>query len=149
MKRRLVLCAAAIVIPLLSAPTAEAACKTYQHRGKVESTVFATDLAYLYIRKRVCYNGRRVTRVSRRLVVEPKFTDNNVNIEWVDVASPPTHRYRRWRGRRRGAHYSKVVGTFKVTAGPFSSNATVEVWMTVYGDGGVKKGRKNANGPFR
>lgn len=149
MKKRLVLCAAALSMPLLSAPTADAACRNYQHRAKVESTIFGTDLAYLYIRKRACYNGNRVTRVSRRLEVEPRFTDSNVNIEWVELASRPKHRYVRWRGRRRGAHYSKAVGTFKATAGPVSGNLTVEVAMTVYGDGTVKKRRKNANGPFR
>lgn len=127
---------------------AKSKCRLFKHRGKVESTIFQTDLAYLNIRKRACYNGKRITAVSKKLKVEPTFTDSNVNIEWDKLASAPTHRYRRWHGRRKGAHYSRVSGIFKASAGPVSSNATVEVSLTVYGNGKTRKRSKDADGPF-
>ncbi len=147
--RRAVLLAAAMAVTLTAVPAAaDAKCKVFKARGKVESSVTQTDLYYFTISKRACYDGRRITAVSKKLRIEPDPTDNNVNIEYVGLAAPPIHRYVKWHGRRKGAHYSRASGIFKANAGPVASEGNVVVALTVYGNGKSKTSIKDADGPF-
>jgi hypothetical protein len=100
--------------------------------------LFKTDLAYVNIRKRFCYDGERVTSVSRKLQIEPSFK-NIGNVRWSGLASKPTHRYQRWHGRRHGAHYSRAVGLFTSSTAWADGDQTAEVAILVFGNGQVLK----------
>jgi len=149
MKRRSGVClsgvAVALGVPAAIPSTAAAACRTYEHRAIVESAVFKTNLAYLYITERMCFNGKRITKVGK-LRVRPDFTDNSVNESFEGLDYAPIREFRSWRGSRRGSHYTKAAGTFKqeICVGPCYT-ATSHIWvsMQVYGNGTVKKDRKN------
>lgn len=147
--RRATFLAAAVALTLTAVPAAaDAKCKVYKARGKVESSVFQTDLYYFNISKRACYDGQRITAVSKKLRIEPDPTDGNVNVEYVRLAAPPIHRYVKWHGRRKGAHYSRASGLFKANAGPVSNDGNVVVSLTVYGNGKSKKSSQDADGPL-
>lgn len=146
MRKRLAGALLACLIGVVAvAPAAEARCRTYTHRAKVESFLFKTDLAYLYITRRYCFNGRRITKVGT-LRIQPRFTDNSINQSWEGLDYPPVSKYMRWNGRRRGSHYSKAAGSFKqeICLGPcYTAISHVWVAMRVYGNGGVTKTREN------
>lgn len=138
-----------LVVAILAgvfAPSASAGCRTYQHRAKVESGAFKTDLAYLYLRERVCYNGRRITRRGK-IRIYSTYTKNSIGMSFKGVERKD-FRFLRWRGRPRGSWFIFAAGTFEQSfgAGPlsYSTTAHVSVGMRIYGNGDVKKSRKNA-----
>jgi hypothetical protein len=128
---------------LAGAPAvAGATCKDVQHRARVESGVFKTDLAYLYLRFRVCYDGKTITKVSRK-EIEPSFTNNAVNMHWDGLTTKPVERYESWHGRKKGAFYLKASGKFSQSVGPVGSDFLRWVSMRVTADGHVDKDRSN------
>ena len=93
MGRTVAIAALALAATLAVPVAADAACKTYKHRAKMES-LFGTDLAYLNTKVRVCYNGRRITKVGA-LDITPTFTRNSLGtVKWEGVSPPPLTEYR-------------------------------------------------------
>jgi hypothetical protein len=132
---------ASLALPL----AAQAACKTYKHRAKVESDPFKTDLAYLNLKIRVCYNGHRITKAGA-LDITPTFTNNAMGTMRFDGVTPfPTTEYRTWHGRSKGSYFVKAGGNFHQSLpGPLpDSDRYIWASMQIYGDGSVKKDRAN------
>jgi hypothetical protein len=132
---------AALALPL----AAEAACKTYKHRAKMESDPFGADLAYLNLKVRACYNGRTITKVGA-LDITPTFTDNAMSTIKFDGVSPiPTTVYRQWRGRKKGSYFVKAGGSFHQSLpGPLpDSDRYLWASMHIFADGTVEKAREN------
>ena len=124
---------------------AEATCKVYKHRAKLESDPFGTDLAYLNIKIRACYNGRRITKVGM-LDITPTFTDNAMSTMRFDGVSPrPTAEYRPWHGRSKGSYYVKAGGNFHQSLVDPLPDSDRYLWasMRIYGNGDVDKNRHN------
>jgi hypothetical protein len=143
--RMAVLAAVALFAALALPMAAEAACKTYKHRAKVESDPFGADLAYLNIKIRACYNGRRITKVGA-LDITPTFTDNAMSTYRFDGVSPlPTTEYRPWRGHKKGSYYVKAGGNFHgALPGPLpDSDRYVWASMKIFATGAVEKDRHN------
>jgi hypothetical protein len=134
----------ALVAALAMPIPAEAACKVYKHRAKLESDPFGTDLAYLNISMRVCYNGRRVTKAGA-LDITPSFTRNALStVKFEGVSPEPIREYRAWHGRSKGSIFVKAGGTF--TQGvPKLPSTSRYLWasMQIFGSGEVRKDRQN------
>jgi hypothetical protein len=126
--------------------SAQASCRTFEHRAKMESSVFNTDLAYLNIEERACYSGKRITKVYD-LVVSPSFTDNSLGtISFDGLDSTPTEEYRTWHHRRHGSYYVRAGGNFTQSFNvPFVPDAHCHMWasMRILGSGRVIKDRDN------
>jgi hypothetical protein len=134
----------AVTLSLGAAPVADAACKTYKHRAKIESDPFGTDLAYLNIQIRMCYNGRRITKAGT-LHITPSYTNNALGtMEFQGVEPDPIAEYQTWRGRRKGSYYVKAGGNFQQRAGGITGRSSY-IWasMRIYGNGAVRKDRQN------
>jgi|SRR3954447_15639598 hypothetical protein len=142
--RALAITALALVASLALPLSAEATCKVYKHRAKLESDPFGTDLAYLNIQMRVCYNGRRVTKAGA-LDITPSFTNNALStVKFEGVSPVPIREYRAWHGAKHGSIFVKAGGTF--TQGvPKLPSSSRYLWasMQIFGDGGVRKDRQN------
>jgi hypothetical protein len=132
---------ASLAVPL----AADAACKSYKHRAKVESDPFGADLAYLNLKIRVCYNGHKITKVGA-LDITPTFTNNAMGTMRFDGVSPfPTTEYREWRGHNKGSYFVKAGGNFhQALPGPLPDTDRY-IWasMQIYGNGTVHKDRAN------
>jgi hypothetical protein len=143
---RVVAIAALALLATLAMPlAAEAKCKTYRHRAKLESDPFKTDLAYLNLTIRACYNGRRITKVGS-LDITPTFTNNAMGTMRFDGVSPrPTTEYRAWHGRKHGSYYVKAGANFHQSLpGPIpDSDRYLWASMHIFGDGSVHKDRAN------
>lgn len=143
---RVVTMAALVLGATLAMPlAAEATCKTFKHRAKLESDPFGTDLAYLNLKIRSCYNGRRITKVGA-LDITPTFTDNAMSTMRFDGVSPrPITEYRAWHGRSKGSYYVKAGGNFHQSLiDPFpDSDRYLWASMRIYGNGDVDKNRHN------
>lgn len=130
---------------LAGAPAvADAKCRNYKHRAKVESFPFNGDLAYLNIALRACYNGKRITKAGV-LDITPTVTNNSLGTMKFDGPSPePIREYRAWRGRRKGSFYVKAGGNWTQQAMGIEGQ-TDYVWasMRIFGNGKVHKDRKN------
>jgi hypothetical protein len=136
----------AVALTALVAPaTANATCRTFKHRAKIESSVFKTDLAYLNLSIRVCFNGNRITKAGT-LDITPSFTKNAMGTwEWDGMGGDPIHEYRAWHGRAHGSYYVKASGQFdQSAAGVQGAHAFIWASMRIYGNGHVDKNRKNA-----
>lgn len=136
----------AVAAAVLAVPaSASATCKTFKHRAKIESSVFKSDLAYLNIAVRACYNGKRVTKVGT-LDITPSFTKNAMGTWAFDgMGGDPIHEYRSWHGRSHGSYYVKASGQFDQSAvGVQGAHAFIWASMQIYGDGHVAKDRKNS-----
>jgi hypothetical protein len=120
-------------------------CRRIGTRAKVESDPFGTDLAYMYVSKRYCYNGHRLTRVSRRPRVYPVITDagNASNWEW-DGVFYQRHRYYTKNGHRRGGHFTWVQGKFHQTIFGYTKVANVWVKLWAYYNGAARSQRDNS-----
>jgi hypothetical protein len=132
------------VVAAAAPAVAEASCKTYKHRAKVESDPIGTDLAYLNISLRVCYNGKRITKAGV-LDITPSQTANALGTMKFDGPKPdPTREYRTWHGQRKGSFYVKVGGNWTQQAVGYEGK-TSYVWasMRIFGDGRVDKDRQN------
>jgi hypothetical protein len=142
--RRIAAAVIALAVSLGGAQAAEASCKTYKHRAKIESDPFGADLAYLNIKIRVCYNGRRITKAGT-LDIEPSYTNNAMGtMEFQGVEPDPTAEYRSWHGRKKGSYYVKAGGNFQQRAWGVTGRSSY-IWasMQIYGNGDVRKNRKN------
>lgn len=143
--RMATMAALALFTALAMPMAAEAACKIYKHRAKVESDPFGADLAYLNLKLRVCYNGRTITKAGA-LDITPTFTDNAMSSMKFDGVTPiPTTEYRAWRGRKKGSYYVKAGGNFhQALPGPLPDNDRY-VWasLQIYSNGTVEKDREN------
>ncbi len=126
------------------APAAQAACQTYKHRAKIESQPFGTDLAYLSIALRACYNGRRITKAGS-LDITPSYTSNALgSMGFQGVEPEPITEYRVWRGRKKGSYYVKAGGNFVQQAVGFEGKTTyIWVSMKVLANGVAVLDRKN------
>jgi hypothetical protein len=132
------------IIAAAAPVVAEATCKTYKHRAKVESDPIGTDLAYLNISMRVCYNGKRITKAGV-LDITPAQTANALGTMKFDGPTPdPLREYRTWRGRSKGSFYVKAGGNWTQQAVGFEGK-TSYVWasMRIFGNGSVQKDRQN------
>ena len=149
------LAAGAILSLALAAATADAApattgtaderqggeiCKSFRHRAKVESNPFGTDLAYLHLRQRVCFDGHRITGTGR-LVAFPEITDDGTasNWLWEGWTRPPVSHYKTTRGRTRGSRVIFAAGQFSQRVWKYTSTAQVWVKIRVYGDGYARR----------
>ena len=147
--RLAVLAASAILV--LAAATAAAAsgpepqrggevCKSFGHRAKVESDPFGTDLAYLHIRQRVCFDGRRVTDTGR-LIAYPEITDEGTasNWKWQGWTREPVSHYKAVGRRAAGSRVLFAAGQFSQRVYRYTSTAQVWVKIRVYGDGYARR----------
>jgi hypothetical protein len=135
-------------LALLGATCADAmasnGCRTVGARAKVESFAFKTDLAYMYVTKRFCWNGSRVTRVSPPDVT-PDVTKAGDYSGWEWQGPVYTrHRYYTKDGRPRGGHFTWVIGKFRQQIGSYRK--TVHVWVKLWGYyyGGARTDRRNS-----
>lgn len=134
----------AAVASLAAPSAADAACKTYEHRAKIESDPFGTDLAYLNIKIRACTNGHRVTSAGT-LDASPSYTNNAMgSMEFQGFSPEPIKEFRRWRGRSHGQLFVKAGGNFQQRAGGVTGRSSY-IWasMKILGNGRVIKARKN------
>ncbi len=135
---------ATLALLAVMAAQASASCRTVGARAKVESSAFATDLAYMYVSKRFCFNGRRTGGVSRPDIT-PVITRNGDYSGWewkgVDYVR---HRYYTKDGRRKGGHFTWVIGKFRQEL--WSYKHAVHVWVKLWGyyNGGARTDRKNS-----
>jgi hypothetical protein len=115
-------------------------CKSFGHRAKVESDPFGTDLAYLHLRQRVCFDGRRITGTGR-LVGYPEITDDGTasNWKWEGWTRPPVSHFKATRGRARGSRVIFAAGQFSQRVWKYTSTAQVWVKIRVYGDGYARR----------
>ena len=147
--RALVAVAAILVVSLGTsaeavARTASKGCRTVSNRAKVESSGFKTDLAYMYVTKRYCWNGRRVTRVSPPDVVPDVTRAGDFSgVSWAG-RTYTRHRYYTKDGRRRGGHFTWVIGKFRQEIGGYKK--TMHVWVKLWGYyyGGGRTQRRNS-----
>ena len=115
-------------------------CKTFGHRAKVESDPFGTDLAYLHLRQRVCFDGHRITDTGR-LVAYPEITDDGTasNWKWAGWTREPVSRFKATRGRSHGSRVLFAAGQFTQRVWKYTSTAQVWVKIRVYGDGYARR----------
>ena len=115
-------------------------CKSFGHRAKVESDPFGTDLAYLHLRQRVCFDGHRITDAGR-LVAFPEITDDGTasNWKWEGWTRPPVSHFKATRGRERGSRVLFAAGQFSQRVWKYTSTAQVWVKIRVYGDGYARR----------
>jgi hypothetical protein len=142
--RALAIAALALVASLAMPLSAEAACKVYKHRAKLESDPFGTDLAYLNIQMRVCFNGRRITKAGA-LDITPSFTRNALStVKFEGVSPAPIREYRGWNHRAHGSIFVKAGGTFaQEVPGLPASRRYLWASMQIFGNGEVHKDRRN------
>src|SRR5687768_1229143 len=115
-------------------------CKSFGHRAKVESDPFGTDLAYVHLRQRVCFDGLRITDTGR-LVAFPEITDDGTasNWKWEGWTRPPVSHFKTTRGRERGSRVLFAAGQFSQRVWKYTSTAQVWVKIRVYGDGYARR----------
>ena len=115
-------------------------CKPFAHRAKVESDPFGTDLAYLHLRQRVCFDGHRITGTGR-LVGFPEITDDGTasNWKWEGWTRRPVSHFKTTRGRTRGSRVIFAAGQFSQRVWKYTSTAQVWVKIRVYGDGYARR----------
>jgi hypothetical protein len=115
-------------------------CKSFAHRAKVESDPFGTDLAYLHLRQRVCFDGRRITDTGR-LVAYPEVTDDGTasNWKWAGWTREPVSHFKATRGRPHGSRVLFAAGQFTQRVWKYTSTAQVWVKIRVYGDGYARR----------
>jgi hypothetical protein len=103
-----------------------------------------TDLAYLNIALRVCFNGQRVTKAGV-LDITPSVTSNALGTMKFDGPTPdPIREYRAWHGRRNGSFYVKVGGNWtQQVVGIEGKTSYVWASMRIFGNGAVTKDRHN------
>lgn len=135
--------ALALIATLAMPLAAQATCKTYHHRAKLESGIFKTDLAYLNIKIRACYNGRSISKVGA-LDITPTFTKNAMGTMRFDGVSPrPTTEHQPWHGRKKGSYYVKAGANFHQSLWDPAPDVDKYLWasMRIYGNGSVDKDR--------
>ena len=134
------------LVYMTSPSSADASCRTFKHRAKMESSAFKTDLAYLNIEQRACYSGRRITKVYE-LKISPSFTNNALGtVSFDGLDSDPIEEYRTWHHRAHGSYYVWAGGSFTQSFNvPFVPDAHCHMWasMRILGDGHVIKDRDN------
>ena len=115
-------------------------CKSFAHRAKVESDPFGTDLAYLHLRQRVCFDGRRITDTGR-LVAYPEITEDGTasNWKWGGWTREPFSRFKPVRRRAAGSRVLFAAGQFSQRVYKYTSTAQVWVKIRVYGDGYARR----------
>jgi hypothetical protein len=115
-------------------------CKAFAHRAKVESDPFGTDLAYLRLRQRVCFDGHRVTDTGR-LVAYPEITDDGTasNWKWEGWTREPFSRFKAVGDRPHGSRVLFAAGQFSQRVYKYTSTAQVWVKIRVYGDGYARR----------
>ena len=115
-------------------------CKSFGHKAKVESDPFGTDLAYLHLRQRVCFDGHRITDTGR-LVAFPEITDDGTasNWKWEGWTRTPVSHFKTTRGRIRGSRVLFAAGQFSQRVWKYTSTAQVWVKIRVYGDGYARR----------
>jgi hypothetical protein len=153
---RLAVAAASAICVLVAAATAGAApsspdslrggetCRVFSHRAKVESDPFGTDLAYIHLRQRVCFDGRRITDTGN-LVAFPEITDDGTasNWQWEGWTREPTSRFKAVGGRARGSRVLFAAGQFSQRVWRYTSTAQVWVKVRVYADGYARRLAQN------
>jgi hypothetical protein len=115
-------------------------CKTFAHRAKVESDPFGTDLAYLHLRQRVCFDGRRVTGAGR-LIAYPEITESGTasNWKWEGWTREPFSHLKAVGRRSAGSRVLFAAGQFSQRVYKYTSTAQVWVKIRVYGDGYARR----------
>ena len=142
------LAASAIVSLALTAPASAQdahlrrgeVCKSFAHRAKVESDPFGSDLAYLHLRQRVCFDGHRITGTGR-LVAFPEITEDGTtsNWKWEGWTREPVSHFKTTRGRSHGSRVIFAAGQFSQRVWKYTSTAQVWVKIRVYGDGYARR----------
>jgi hypothetical protein len=119
-------------------------CKVFSHRAKVESDPFGTDLAYVHLRQRVCFDGRRITDTGR-LIAFPEITDDGTasNWQWEGWTRQPSSRYKAVGGRAKGSRVLYAAGQFSQRVWRYTSTAQVWVKIRVYADGFARRLAQN------
>lgn len=120
-------------------------CRSFAHRAKVESDPFGTDVAYLHLRQRVCFDGLRITGVGR-LVAFPRIPDAGTmsNWQWEGFTRRPFSRLKPASGRPAGSRVLYAAGQFSQRVYSYTSTAQVWVKIRVYGDGSARRLAQNA-----
>ena len=115
-------------------------CKSFGHRAKVESDPFGTDLAYVHLRQRVCFDGRRITDTGR-LVAYPEITDDGTasNWKWEGWTREPVSHFKAVGRRTAGSRVLFAAGQFSQRVYKYTSTAQVWVKIRVYGDGYARR----------
>lgn len=119
-------------------------CKAYANHAKVESDPFGTDLAYVHLRQRICFDGRRVTDTGR-LVAFPEITEDGTasNWKWEGWTRAPSSRFKPVGGRARGSRVLYAAGQFSQRVWKYTSTAQVWVKIRVYADGYARRLAQN------
>ena len=115
-------------------------CKSFGHRAKVESDPFGTDLAYVHLRQRVCFDGRRITDTGR-LVAYPEITRDGTasNWKWGGWTRQPVSHFKAVGDRARASRVLFAAGQFSQRVYRYTSTAQVWVKIRVYGDGYARR----------
>ena len=115
-------------------------CKPFAHRAEVESDPFGTDLAYVHLRQRVCFDGRRITDTGR-LIAFPEITDDGTasNWKWEGWTRTPVSHFKATKGRPHGSRVLFAAGQFSQRVWKYTSTAQVWVKIRVYGDGYARR----------
>lgn len=130
-------CALATGIPVSTADPGRASdreedCRRLDER--LEADADGVQIAKLRLRRRVCFNGRRITSAGA-LEATPGVTDAGRTRGWRFVRMRKESMYMRWDVRRRGALRSQLEARFARPSGTERFEADLLLAIDVYGDG--------------